>query len=836
MTLFQRANRRHLLRQPLQTALSVLGISLGVAVVLAVDLANDSALRAFQLSEQALSGNATHTIVPASPGIDEDFYVTLRIQHGFQRSAPRITGEVETRDGRTLRLLGIDPLAAPALALAGGGNGAMLDAARLIGTPKAAILNRATAEDLGLSASDRLMVQAGGRRHELKIIDTPTGGGAALEGLRQTLIVDLSTAQVILNMSGRLSRIDLALAGDEASRLQTLLPASLSLRPADSRSYAMARMTQAFRINLTALSLLALLIGGFLIYNTQTLFVLTRRETFAVWRTLGVTRGQVVAQVLSETAWMALAGCVLGCLAGLGLSRLLLALVTRTINDLYFSTTVQTLALEPWLVAKACLLGVVVALLAAVLPALEASRARPRLALSRSHAERSAARLRHWGLAGALLLGLLAATILLASRYSIGAGFVALFCVVAGFTLLVPTALRGLLNAATPALGRCCGWMGLWSARNTLAAMSRTQIAVAALTVALAATIGVSVMIQSFRLTVAHWLDNYLRADIYISQAADDAGGIDPALIERLARHPDVESLSTGRWRRLPTRGEPTRLFVLDVDAAGFDNFQLVNRTSGAVWPVFADHGGVLISESYAYHQRLAPGDALALPTSRGEQTFDIVAVYYDYGSDRGTVVMHRKTYGRHWNDPVIDSMAAYLAPGVDSGAFLDALVSGPLRGSGLVARSNERIKTISLEVFDRTFTVTEVLRLLTLVIAAVGILGALVAIQMERVREIAVLRACGMTRGELSRVMMLEGGLMGVVSALLAMPLGILMAAVLVHVINQRSFGWSMQFTVPGEPLVAALVLGLGAGVAAALYPAWRMNRRALAAALRYE
>ncbi len=124
----------------------------------------------------------------------------------------------------------------------------------------------------------------------------------------------------------------------------------------------------------------------------------------------------------------------------------------------------------------------------------------------------------------------------------------------------------------------------------------------------------------------------------------------------------------------------------------------------------------------------------------------------------------------------------------------------------------------------------------MTLVVAAVGILSALVAIQMERVREIAVLRACGMTRGELSRVMMLEGGLMGVVSAILAMPLGVIMAAVLVHVINQRSFGWSMQFTVPGEPLAVTLALGLSAGVAAALYPAWRMNRRTLPAALRYE
>jgi putative ABC transport system permease protein len=366
--------------------------------------------------------------------------------------------------------------------------------------------------------------------------------------------------------------------------------------------------------------------------------------------------------------------------------------------------------------------------------------------------------------------------------------------------------------------------------------MSRTQVAVTALTIALAATIGVSVMIQSFRTTVVHWLDNYLRADVYISQSEDGGGGVPDGLPQRLRRHAGVEAVSTGRWRRLPTEGEPTTLFVLGVDAGGFANFQLINKTSRAAWRSFPVEDAVIVSQAYAYHHRLQPGDSLALPTEQGHRDFRILDLFYDYGSDRGRVVMHRDVYDRYWEDPAIDSLAVYLAPGMDSGAFIDALERGDLRGTGLHARSNARIKSISLDIFDRTFTVTEVLRLLTIIVAGVGILGALVAIQLDRVREFAVLRAVGMTRGELSRVMMLEGGAMGAASAILAMPLGVLMAAVLIYVINKRSFGWSMQFELPWEQLPLTLALGLVAGAAAALYPAWRMKRGQLSGSLRYE
>lgn len=838
MSFFRRANLRHLLRHPLQIVLSVTGIAMGVAVVLAVDLANHSALRAFEIADRAISGGATDTIVPASTGIDETFYRALRIDYGFRQSAPRVTGTARALDGRTLEVLGVDPLAAPSISVTGRSPGADIEPGTLIAGSNAVVMTRPTGRSLGVSKGDALEISAGGRRHVLEVAGLLEGGGVWTEGLRGVLIVDVSTAQALLDRNGTLSRIDLRLDESGRRRLRSLLPASLELRSSRSRSRAMEQMTRAFQTNLSALGLLALLIGGFLIYNTQTLFVLNRRESIALWRTLGVTRRQVMAQVMSEVLWLALAGASLGCVAGIELAQVLLSLVTRTINDLYFSIELGGVSVDPFSITKACALGFAASLLASLLPALEASRVQPRLALSRSQLETGARRTRWTAAALAVPMWLLAAAILFISQRSVTAGFTALFFTVFGFAFLVPGGLQLLTRCAVPILHSCFGWMGTWSARNVLASMSRTQIAVTALTVALAATIGVSVMIQSFRATVAQWLDGYLRADIYISRPGDATtnDGIDPAVLRRLRQAPGVASVSTGRWRSLPTESEPTRVFVLDESARGFDNFQLANRSNARVWPEFYDGDAVIVSEPYAYHRGLRPGGAVTLPTARGSRSFTIADLFYDYASDRGRVVMHRNTYDHYWDDPVFESMAVYLEPGVDSNAFLDRIRTRELAGSGLAARPNASIKAASLEIFDRTFTVTEVLRLLTMIVAGIGILSALVAIQLDRTREFAVLRACGLTRGELFRVMMIEGGTMGAASAVMSIPLGIALAALLVFVINKRSFGWSMQFAPSWEQAAIALVLGLAAGIAAAIYPAWRMNRQLLISNLRYE
>jgi putative ABC transport system permease protein len=237
-----------------------------------------------------------------------------------------------------------------------------------------------------------------------------------------------------------------------------------------------------------------------------------------------------------------------------------------------------------------------------------------------------------------------------------------------------------------------------------------------------------------------------------------------------------------------------------------------------------------------AYRRQLAVGDALELPTDQGPRTFPIAGVFLDYGSEHGRILLHRSGYARYWREPSVGSAAAFAAPGENLAALRDRLQDrlGPIQP--LLIRSNRDIQSRTLDVFDRTFTITNVLRLLAILVAVVGVLSALLALQLERAREFAVLRATGMTAGEVGGLVSLQTGFMGAAAGLLAIPTGLLLAAVLIFVINRRAFGWSLPFEVNPLLLLETLALAICAALLAGLYPIWRMARARPAEALRME
>jgi putative ABC transport system permease protein len=344
-------------------------------------------------------------------------------------------------------------------------------------------------------------------------------------------------------------------------------------------------------------------------------------------------------------------------------------------------------------------------------------------------------------------------------------------------------------------------------------------------------------MIGSFRTSVNNWLSHYLRADVYVSQgAAPTHLGIKQQTITALRGDPAVRKVTTGRWARLSLAQGTVRLFAVDVDARSFGNFQIHHGDRHTIWRRFHDHGEVIVSEAFAYHRGLSSGGSISLPTRAGPRRFLVAAIYRDYGSDQGTVVMHRRHYRQHWEDPAVDSLALYLRPGTDPGQTLNRLETGLLRDTGLRARSNRALRELSLQIFDRTFAITGVLRLLTMIIAVVAIVSALAAIQLERAREFAMLRAAGVTRRGVAGLLMGEGALMGLAAAVLSLPLGLLMSMVLIIVINRRSFGWTIDMALTPDHFVTALVLGGMAGLLAAVYPALRITGVLPAEGLRYE
>lgn len=841
--LMWRASGRYMLRHRWQIGLSLLGVALGVAVVVAVDLAGTSAQRAFALSRQILEGPATHQIVGGPAGLPQGVYRTLRVDLGLRAVTPVIEGEVRSVDGdEVLQLTGIDPFAGGRFHRYLRGAGGQLPLARLLTEPATGLLTAGAAARLGVKTGQALALQVGTRRRRVTIIGLlRPAEESTRHALSTTVLTDIATAQEILGRAGHITRIDLIVprgrAGErELARIRAALPPGARIIRSRSHTRALAHMTHAFRSNLAAMSLLALVVGVFLVYNTMTFSVVQRRHLMGLLRALGATRREIFSLVLGEAFAVGCLGTLAGLTLGVALGHGLVHLVTRTINDLYFSVTVSELVLSPATLLKGAALGVGLTLLAAWLPALEATRAPPRAALSRSTAERRAQRsLPAAAAAGGGLAGA-GGALLYFNVHSLTLSYAAALMVILGFALLTPPAVVIAAGALRPLLTAIAGPMGAMVTRGVIASLSRTGVAIAALTVAIATTVAVGVMIGSFRDTLAGWLKTYLRADVYVSAAGSGHHPLPSALTRRLVSTAGVAAYSTGRYFTIDTDRGVIQLMALHLPPQSLAAFRFKEGDPERVWRAFKRRGRLIVSEAYAYHHRLHAGDPLTLPTGAGPHTFTVAGVFYHYGSDQGVVFMSRDTYRHYWHDSTVTSLGLYARPGVDP-ASLSARLRRRAGPDGAVeVRTNRTIRQLSMRIFDRTFAITMVLRLLTVVVAFIGILSALTALQLERAREFAVLRAVGLTPRGLWALVTSQTVLMGLLAGLLALPLGLALAVILIDEINVLSFGWTMPLSVHALTLAEAPAFSLGAALLAGLVPALRMSRTPPSVALREE
>lgn len=845
----------HARRRPLQSALLVLGVALGVAVVVAIDLANGSALRAFELSTEAVAGRATHRIVGGPTGLDEALYAALRRDPALdlRASAPVVEGRVAlpALEGEALTLLGVDPFAEPPFrGFFGPGGLETTRLAALLTRRGTVLLSEELAARAGVGPGDPLLLETGGGPVEARVAGLlAPEDDLSRRALESLVLADVSAAQEILGRVGRLDRIDLLLDDApeaRAARLEAIaaaLPEGARVEPAGDAQQTVETMTEAFRLNLTALSLLALLVGMFLIFNTVRFSIVQRRSTLATLRSLGVTRREIFAAILVEAALLGAIGALLGLGLGILLGRGAVALVTQTINDIYFTVSVRGVSLDPLSLARGAALGVTAALLAAALPAWEATSVPPVTALRRSSLEAGARRAAPRavllaGLCAALGLGLLAIP-----GESALLGLLALGILVFGFALLAPAATLLVMALVGPASGALFGWIGRMAPRDVSRALSRTAVAIAALMVALCVSIGVSLMVGSFRTTVERWLGDTLRADVFVSAPAVGTqrftDELAPGLAAELAALPGVERYSTARTTTLqsPDVGPVDVVAVLD-DIAGEGRRFLDPPGSRAPVDAAMAEGAVIVSEPFWRRHGLGRGDELRLQTDEGLRAYPIAGVYYDYGSERGTVLMRDSVYRRSFRDEAITSVALFLAPEADADAFARELRQTPALASRgeLDIRSNRGLRQDVLRIFDRAFAITTALQVLAILVAFVGVLSALLALQLERARENATLRTTGMTTRQLGALSLLQTGLMGLVAGLLSWPAGLMLSLVLIYVINRRSFGWTLELSLEPGVFVRALAVALAAALLAGLWPAWRLSRQPIASALREE
>ncbi len=859
---------RNAQRRPLQSLFLVLGVAIGVAMIVAIDLANGSAARAFELGTETVTGRATHQIVGGPSGLDEQIYTQLRRDVAYRASAPVVARDVIARelDAQPMHLLGIDPFAeAPFRSYLGTMNQQATPApdylTALMVQPNTVLLSSEVAERYGVAVGDALTVQVGSRRQLLTVVGllVPTDdlSRRALSGL---LITDIASAQEILDRVGRLDRIDLLIRDDAAGRaalqaIAAILPPSARIEQSAARSGTVNEMTAAFSLNLTALSLLALVVGMFLIYNTVTFSVVQRRPVIGALRALGMTRREIYLLILLEAGILGLIGTLLGLALGVFLGRGAVQLVTQTVNDLFFAVAVREIDIPLFTLVKGGVIGVAAALLAAAIPAFEATSVSPAGALKRSDIEDRTRKILPWVSLGALaFLGI--GLGLLLPEWNLVVAFGGLFAVILGGALLTPLLTLLLMTGVQRLLAQRVDVISRMAPRTVTRSLSRTAVAVAALMVAVSVIIGVGVMIGSFRSTVEAWLEDVLQADIFISPPSLNANQVSTTLepdvivtlqalpgVARLASNRNIEVLAflqrsaTGEATQadVVTDGTPVRLSALSEDLAGADRgYRAALGDWQTTWQAVAA-GSIIINEPMANRFALQVGDTIALQTDIGVQNFAIAGIAIDFDV-RPVVFMHDPIYRQFWEDDKISAIAIYVVPGMDVEETVNQIRATFAGEQELLVRSNRGTRARALEVFDRTFAITIALQLLATLVAFIGILSTLMSLQLERSREIGILRATGMTRQQLWRLSLLETGLIGTTAGLIAMPMGLALAAILIYIINLRSFGWTLQMQLRPEHFLQAFLVALGAALLAGLYPAWRMGQMQPATAVRSE
>ena len=843
---------RHAWRRPTQSIFFIIGVGLGVAMIVAIDLATGAANRAFSFSTATVAGKTTHRIVGGPSGLDENIYVALRQQLGYRFSAPIVEGYVvaEELDMQPMRLLGVDSFAeSPFRKYLDDASTRFADTdgfTAFMVQPNTVVLGAELANQYHLKAGDFIHIQMGGHRQTLRIVSAlKSEEKDEQRGLDGLLIVDIGTAQEVLGKVGILDRIDLIIpegAQGEATlkRITALLPPSARIEQLTDST--VEEMTAAFRLNLTALSMLALLVGMFLIYNTVVFSVVQRRSALGSLRALGMTRGEIFSIILIEAGLLGVIGTILGLGLGYLLGRGAVQMVTTSINDLFFVVTVRRIGFPPLTMLKGAISGIAAALTAAAIPAYEATNVRPASALQRSNIEERArtalSRVSGVGV-GIVLLGIA----LLIPEWHLSVTFVGIFAIIIGISLFTPALTLGLmriLSGLTKFLGKSFSPLIRLAIRDITRSLSRTSVAIAALMVAVSVIVGVGLMISSFRLTVERWLTDLLQADIFVSAPSlisdQTTFPLAPGVVEELATFPGVAQIATSRLVDV-SAGDlgVIQLAAVSMDIAGEKrHYKTAVGDPATTWRAL-EAGGLIINEPMSNRFDIGVSDEVALFTDRGEQRFPIVAVAYDFDVQPGALIGDA-IYRRFWDDPDLSSAALFVETGVDVDAKINELRAAFAGEAELVIRSSRGIREHSLAIFDRSFSITVALQMLAMLVAFIGILSALMSLQLERRREIGTLRAIGMTRRQVWKLTLVETSLMGTTAGVIAMPAGFVLAVILIYIINLRSFGWTLQMYLQPIYFLQALIVALCAALLAGIYPAWRVGRMQPADALREE
>lgn len=811
-------------QQPLQLAVTVLVVALGVALAYAVQLINGSALAEFGQAVRSVNGQPDAVLRGrGSGGFDEGAFVRLAQHEAVLHASPVLeldTLALDTEGTRkSVRVIGVDALRVWALApdllprpAAREGRLAALD-------PQAVFLNPAARLALRRPQADGepILLQQGDRLLRLRDAGDVAAAGAPL------VVMDLAGAQAGFERLGRLSRVDLRVVpGTPPDRLLAGLPAGVRLARPDEATERASQLSLSYRVNLTVLALVALFTGGFLVYSVQSLSVARQVPQLALLGVLGLDARGRRRLVLAEAVGLGCLGSLAGLLLGALLAQLALSRLGADLGSGQLGSGAQVLGEPPtlqWHAGTALLygaLGLCAAGAGAWWPARVAEQLRPAQALKGLGLGQLQRPSRWRGLV-LLLLGVGLAWLPPWQGLPLAA-YASIAALLLGGLALIPLLLQALLerlpDVRAPVLHLALA--RAYESRHEAAASIAGVVASLALAVAL------TVMVGSFRESVAAWLDQLLPADLYVrsSRQVNEAVWLPADLPRQAAALPGVSRVQGQRVLPLPLdplRPAPTLIVrplpTHDV-ASALPLVGALQPAPSGRWP------SAYASEALASLYGAVPGRpfALTLPDGR-TATVWIAGLWRDYARQHGALLLSEDDWLRLGGTTALSDLALWLTPGTSPAAIETALRQHNGAQVSLEFAAVGQIRRQSMAIFDRSFAVTRWLQAVAIGIGLVGLASSLSGQVLARRKEFGTLQHLGLTRGQLRRLVVGEAVVWTGLGIVLGMALGLAVATVLVRVVNPQSFHWTMDLHVPALPLAA---LALAVLALAALTAAW--------------
>jgi putative ABC transport system permease protein len=825
---------RYALRHRFLALINVLSVALGVAVYLAIQVTNYSAEQSFAAGVDLVAGRAH---LEARGEIDDALFPRLQTIKGVTAATPLVEGVIILPDftGEYLHLVGIDPLTNSEFRNFSSVNRDGQD--RWFSDSHAITISQSFANTHGLKIGDSIKVEAGEGTIVLTVaflVDTENADS-------HFAFMDIGWAQELLGKAGTLSAVLFRVQDPKnpeavASRIAGVVPANVVVEPPSNRSAQVAKMLAGFHLNLTALSLVSLLVGVFLVYNTISASVVRRREEIGILRSIGVSPAQVRWLFLGEALLYGLIGSLLGIAGGLLVARSLLGAVATTISNLYVLTSIEHIYL-PWgQVMLVFLLGLAATLLGAWVPAQSAVGVSPLQALNLGflieRSERPSLVWIGWSAAAALVALVSAIGALRAGIRN--AAFLCALSTLVTFCLLAPFVTYW-FGRSISELFRGTHLIHL-AAQNLVRSLFRNAITIAALGSAAAMLVSVSIMIFSFRSTIDRWINRRLVADLFITSVQNEIAGfqnfVSPDLIAFLRHLQSIDALDSYRDYEVELNGSPVALGV--VQGAGRNRPQFVGGSDAEKLRKWHDADTVIASEPLAQRFNLQAGQSLLLTTPAGPKSFTMVGIFYDYTRDSGLLLMQQSSFEKYWHDPRVHSIGVYLKDGTTPQQVIDQIRNGYSKSDAYAIHSNRELRASVDRIFDQTFAITYLLRGIALVVAVIGITLNLTVLVKERDRELAILRAVGTSIWQIAGLVLVEAFLLAALSVGIGIVAGCALAFVLTEVINKTFFGWTIPLQIPWEQLGLIPLVLLPIALLAGLAPAIQAGRTPIIEAIR--